>query len=324
MHGIVSESNNQQKQEVKETEIINSEENRLFLKVIMKQLDGISRHSLKGSDEIIPTTSVVGIVKKASEKAGSDFGVKTGNLVFVEPPIPCNKCSTCLIGHYSACAQNMRYDVDSADYMTVLEESRVHKLPDDIDIRLAGLLNPMGKAFYAVSEKGGTGIGKHVLILGSNLFAALCAICAKVCGASQVKLVSLTKPDKGLTDCLSKFGVVPVNHIQEEPVDILIDACGKADMFDQAVAKLNPLGKCVLVNYAKEYGIPMQMVMNHEIVITGMDEASWCFDQTLRILQCHPEIVDAIQTLSFAFESYKDAINAVEKNPYANVVLANK
>ncbi len=323
--------NKQQKGAIREIEIAGAEKNRLLVKVITAQVDDFDRQAPENPDGVVPGAGVIGVVEQAAGKAGSNFGVEIGDLVFVEPPMPCNRCVACLTGHYSACEKNMRYGTGRATdgvvtggcsaYMTVAEGSRVHKLPSGIDPRLGGLLTAMGRAFFAASEKGAAGLGKKMLILGSDLPGVLCAISAKACGASSVALVPLTRLDEGLTGWLVDFGVTPAERIPEGTFDVLIDACGIGSLFDEAVAKLNPLGVCVLTAGAAGYGIPGQAVMDREITITGAHEASWCFDQALRFLQSHPELADVIQTLSFSLESFEDAVHAFKQAPYANILI---
>jgi len=121
-------------------------------------------------------------------------GVKTlveGDRVSGETHLPCGECYQCQTGEQHRC-QNLRLlgrhiNGCMADY-AVLPEICARRIPSDIPLEQAALMEPLGVAVHAV-DKGGVS-GETVVILGCGAIGLMAIGVAKVFGALRIYATS--------------------------------------------------------------------------------------------------------------------------------------
>ena len=114
----------------------------------------------------------------------SDFSV--GDKVVVRPLDPCNDCPACDAGHSHIC-QNLKFlglDTDGAlqENWTVPAHT-LHKLPADMDLKHAALVEPAAVACHDV-DRSRLKAGEDVLVIGGGPIGILIGMVAKQRGAN--------------------------------------------------------------------------------------------------------------------------------------------
>ena len=145
------------------------------------RLDGAMDGRLR---DFIPGGEIIGRVVSAPPAAAEAWKVSEGDMVYIEPNIVCGFCKPCLTGNYSVCREQLRYGSfplaerpglltgGFSEYVSVLPNSRVHKLPEDLPPESAVLLGTAERALRAVIKRGGGGLGKRMLVLGCLLYTS--------------------------------------------------------------------------------------------------------------------------------------------------------
>lgn len=186
--------------------------------------------------------------------------VAVGDRVAVWPIYYCGKCAACRQGRFNACRQIAFHGVNSigggmSDF-TVVPASMLHKLPDNVDLKMGALVEPMAVAWHGVKQgrvpEGGTALIAGAGPIGIGIYFAL-----KAQGAGTV-IVSEPSEDRrnAIRAVGAEFVVDPVNEdlaakvlelTNGDGVDAAFDAAGAGPAITSALPLLTPGGRLVLV-----------------------------------------------------------------------------
>jgi len=116
-----------------------------------------------------------------------------GDLVSVPPLLPCNKCESCLAGHFSLCEDydyfGSRRDGAYAQYV-VVPASNALKMPEGLDPRAAAMIDPSAIALHALLRTR-VGEGSRVAVIGAGPIGLFAVQWALLLGATEVLAVDL-------------------------------------------------------------------------------------------------------------------------------------
>ncbi len=97
-------------------------------------------------------------------------GWSEGDRVAVEPIYRCGHCPACTAGNYNICAQigfhGLMSDGGMAEY-TVVPTNMLHKLPDNVSLKLGALVEPMSVAYHAATL-GDVKSGDTAMVFGAG------------------------------------------------------------------------------------------------------------------------------------------------------------
>lgn len=185
--------------------------------------------------------------------------VKVGDRVAVWPIYYCGTCSACRKGRFNICTKIGFHGVTShgggmAEFTTVLA-SMVHVLPENVDLRMGALVEPMAVGWNAVGRSG-VEAGETALIAGAGPIGIGVWFALKARGVEKV-LVSEPNPDRRAA--IAALGAKVVDPVSEDfaaavaeisnrdGVDVAFDAAGVRPAFTSALASLTPGGRLVVV-----------------------------------------------------------------------------
>ncbi|MGC9467610.1 MAG: NAD(P)-dependent alcohol dehydrogenase [Anaerolineae bacterium] len=187
-------------------------------------------------------------------------GLEIGQLVAVEPAIPCGVCEYCQHGHPNLCP-NVRFcgtppiDGVFAEY-AVMPADNCFVLPEGFSAEEGALLEPLGIAIHTV-DLAHLKAGQSVAVLGAGTIGLLTAAMARVAGASEVYM---TEPISVRQSFALEYCADAVYDPDEEDVvaaimdatdgrgvDVAFEAAGAKETPDQAARVARPGGKVVVV-----------------------------------------------------------------------------
>lgn len=237
---------------------------------------------------------IVGIVERIGSEAQRRFGVREGDRVVLEEPIPCGTCRSCRSGRYQRCpaprygAQTI--DVEPrlwggfAEHVYLHPQALLHKVPAGVDPMLAPLFVPISNGLFWTQEIGGLEAGQVAVIQGPGQHGIGCVIAAKDAGAGCV-IVTGTSADAERLALAKQFGAdytidVDAGDAAEqvrqitggEMADVVVHAADhSAKAFEQALAFAAPGG--TVVNVGSVHGpveiLPDTIYMK-ELTIVGV------------------------------------------------------
>lgn len=202
-------------------------------------------------------------------------GISVGDRVGVWPIYYCGDCAACRRGMYNACQKIGFHGLSSngggmAEFTTV-DSSKLHVLPENVDLRLGALVEPMAVAWHAVSrsgvEPGGTALIAGAGPIGIGVWFAL--------KARGIEKVLVSEPSADRRAIIAALGATVVDPVTEDlgaavtaltdgdGVDVAFDAAGAGPAVTSSLASLVPGGRVVVVAIHERTMdfLPTQLVM---------------------------------------------------------------
>ncbi|WP_228528336.1 2,3-butanediol dehydrogenase [Microbacterium sp. UFMG61] len=185
--------------------------------------------------------------------------VAVGDRVAVWPIYYCGECPACRRGMFNACAKIGFHGLSShgggmAEFTTV-DASKLHVLPENVDLRMGALVEPMSVAWHAVSRSGVTA-GGTALIAGAGPIGIGVWFALKARGIERVLVSEPSAERRAIIAALGATVVDPVNQdlaaaVAEisdgDGVDVAFDAAGAGPAVASSLANLVPGGRVVIV-----------------------------------------------------------------------------
>lgn len=197
--------------------------------------------------------------------------LKVGDRVCVEPNLRCGKCKECREGNYHLCRNSNAAFIGLADdggfaEYCVLDEMHVHKIPDNMTLEQAALVEPTAVTHRGV-ELGGVKAGDKVLVTGAGPIGLLSVLCARAAGATEVFVSDVSKERLKLAE---SFGfVTPLNPAEEDVVakimeatngngvDVALECAGVEPTFKTCLEALKITGTvCVVAIFGSDPKLP--------------------------------------------------------------------
>lgn len=186
-------------------------------------------------------------------------GLEIGQLVAIEPAIPCGHCEMCLTGHPNLCP-NVRFcgtppiDGVFSEYAVMPADNCV-PLPEGFSPVEGALLEPLGVAIHTV-DLSHLRVAQSIVVLGAGPIGLLIAAVARAAGAGQI-LMTEPIPERrafareyvadAVFDPTSEDVVAAVKAATNgRGVDIAFEAAGALDTPQNGVDMLRPGGTLVL------------------------------------------------------------------------------
>lgn len=251
--------------------------------------------------------------------AGVGAGVpdsRIGERVAIEPQRPCRTCRMCKTGHLNLCPQMEFFatppiDGAFADYVTAPADF-AFPLPDAISDDAGALLEPFSVGMWAVG-KAAPRPGSRVLISGAGPIGALTALAARAQGASEV---IVSDPVASRRAAILAFGATsavdptdPGTDLAALGVDAFIECSGATPALVSGLHALRPAGTAVMVGLgAEEMPIPVQLIMNRELTLTGIFRYVDTWPQVIAAAQDPAVDLDALVTARFPLEEVEAAL----------------
>ena len=209
---------------------------------------------------VIPGHELLGRVAAIGERAAARRGLRVGERVIAEQIVPCWNCRYCRRGQYWMCQVHHIFGFQHvvngawAEYMRFPSEALVHRVPDELPMELAVLIEPLSCSIHAV-ERGRIEFGDVVVIAGAGPLGL------GMVGAARLKspssLVVLDLYDARL-ELARRIGAdVGLNPDREDVIarvldltdgygcDVFIETAGHPSAVEQGLAMIRKLGRFV-------------------------------------------------------------------------------
>ncbi len=217
---------------------------------------------------------------------GSRKDLKIGDRVTGLPVSPCGKCSACLSGNPQYCPETWTYAVglsltNPGAYAesTSVRPDLVIKVPNTITDAEVAMVEPTAVALHAVNLAD-IKIGAKVLVIGAGVIGDLCAMLAKLNGASYVA-VSETNEKRGKKavqlkcadeyfDAKSQTFATDVRRECPYGYDVVLDCSGVSAAVTTALTTVKPNGTVVMVGVSLDsITIPSSVLVTRELRVLG-------------------------------------------------------
>ncbi|UVI28535.1 zinc-dependent alcohol dehydrogenase [Paenibacillus spongiae] len=214
-------------------------------------------------------------------------GLRAGQKVVVNPLLFCGQCRSCMKGLTQLCEKRNIIGIHRSGAfgeLVSVPAQAVVPVPDSISPFRAALSEPLACSLRATKRAMAGHSLPNVLVFGAGGIGLLCAMSARILGASKIAIVDRNPDRLAMTKRLALGEVI--NSAAEdirskalelfggEGVDVVIDAAGFQDTRDTAVRLLNSGGTLMNIGLGiDDTSLPMNHLTRQEITILG----SFCY-----------------------------------------------
>jgi len=159
-----------------------------------------------------------GIVAEVGEHVSH---LKPGDLVALEPGVPCRRCTLCRTGSYNLCPDIEFFATPPIDGS--LQEFVIHdadycyKLPDHVSLDEGAMCEPLSVGVYACQRAGVTA-GSVVAVMGAGPIGLVSFLVAKAFGADRVVITDVSAERLEFAKRLGVVETVNVSGLSDEQV----------------------------------------------------------------------------------------------------------
>ncbi len=226
---------------------------------------------------VIPGHEFCGVVV---ERGKNVTNVTINDFVAVESHIVCGKCSYCKSGHSHVCLETEIIGLDRdgafAEYISI-PAANAWKLPTDIPVEIAMLMEPFGNAVHSALSQELT--GRNVLVTGAGSIGLMTIAIAKWAGASLIctsdlhssrldlarqmgadVLLNAHKPNRDLEKVI-------LEATGGQGIDVFLEMSGSPQALQLGLTALRNAGKGVLLGMYEE---PVQIDLTNLITFKGI------------------------------------------------------
>jgi L-iditol 2-dehydrogenase len=267
--------------------------------------------------------------------------VKNGDRIISETAISCGVCEYCLSGGYECCDEIRAIGTIGncwpgalAEYMLV-PERLVHKIPDNVDIEEAALVEPSSIGLCGLLRSA-AGPGKNLLVVGTGPIALGGMACAKGMGAGRTLLAG--RKDKKL-EIGGRMGAdVVINMTRENlrdivmretygrGMDIIMDTTGASELVNEEIRLLSPSGMLVLPGFYEDRvpSFDLNRLIVKNCTLIGAATTANVATKVLDLLANRRVDLKPMITDRFPFEDVVEAFDAVTKRNESRVKVMVK
>jgi L-iditol 2-dehydrogenase len=273
-------------------------------------------------DHIVSAPMIIG-----HESAGKIVGVgagvnpaRVGQLVALEPGLPCGKCRQCRRGSYNLCP-DMRFfatppvDGSISRYVAIAADF-AHPVPSGLSAEQAAMAEPVSVGVWAAHKSGVAG-GDRVLVTGAGPIGLLAGQVARALGAA-VPLVTDNNPFR--LERARRLGLrsAPATAPLAEEFDVLLECSGAAPALAAGMRALAPGGRAALVGMgADSVSIDVPLVQGRELSVSGVFRYAHTYPLALQLIRDGAVKVDDVITHRFVLQDTADALSVGRTDPEA-------
>ncbi|HOL67839.1 MAG TPA: NAD(P)-dependent alcohol dehydrogenase [bacterium] len=249
--------------------------------------------------------------------------LKVGDRVAIEPSISCGDCPQCRKGKPNLCPRVLFLGTPPVDgalrEFLVMPESNLVKLPEGVTYAEGALAEPLAIGLYAVRLScfrpgdsvlviGAGPIGLSVVFAAASLSRNLVVRdllpwrleMAKLLGATEVVLVSQERRSLSLRK-------------DEELFDVVFEAAGKEETFQEATRNVRVGGNMVLIGIPDkdEVGLNPHLLRRKEVLVTNVRRSAHTTEMALQLVAQHRGLLNRMITHTFPLQETERALSLV-------------
>ncbi len=251
--------------------------------------------------------------------------LKPGDLVAINPNLPCGKCLHCRLGRENLCpnvrfwgsASTMPHTDGAYQEYVLAQERQCCAFPPDFNPGIAAMAEPLAIGLHSVNRAGSL-LGKSVLVAGAGTIGSLILLVVRVMGAKFVAITDIL--DERLNRARQCGADLTLNVGQDSPeaqalakgemlFDVTFEASGSLQALNTAILATIKGGTIVQVGFLPtgEVGVLANKVMSKELTLVGSFRSGMAFDWAVEYLASGRIDVKPLITHQFTMDRITDA-----------------
>lgn len=225
----------------------------------------------------------------------------TGELVTIDPKLPCGTCADCAGGHENRCLATLTgesFRPGGFAELAVAPESILSRVPPGVPAEVAALTEPLSVAVHAVNQAQ-LEPGETVLVSGLGSIGLLAVVALRAAGAGRILAVEPSAERRelgGLLGVAESAASAGEALRRFDRVPVVVECSGRPEALGRAIELTDAGGRIVLagIPVAEVTFVPVFLI-TREIVLTGSITSTRAeFAQALQLLPEHPELASIV------------------------------
>jgi len=275
---------------------------------------------------VVPGHEFFGYVDELGEGAAEHFGAAKGDRVIAEQIVPCERCRYCRSGKYWMCEvhnifgfQREVADGGMAQYMRIPPTAIVHKIPSELPLEDAAIIEPLACAIHAVN-RGDIQLDDVTVIAGCGPIGLMMVQVAKL--KTPKKLIAIDMVDERLALARRYGADITINPGKEDALatikrltngygcDVYIEATGAPAGAVQGLDLIRKLGRFVEFSvFGKDTTADWSIIGDRkELDVRGAHLGPYCYPVAIDLLTRGLVTSNGIVTHDYPLERWDEAI----------------
>jgi L-iditol 2-dehydrogenase len=252
--------------------------------------------------------------------------VRPGDVIAIEPAMPCWECDQCLSGRHHTC-RKLKFlgcpgqaEGSLMEYIVMPEES-CFPLHHNLTADHGAISEPLAIGVYSV-KKAGDIKNLSAGILGFGPIGMSVMLAAKAAGTGHLFITDKIDQRLGIAEKegadatinpLNKNVVQEIKNCLPVGLDLVFECCGEQDAVDEAVEILKPGGKLIIVGIPEfeRWEFDTDKTRRKEISIQFIRRQVDCVQHSLDMMASGKINIDRMITHRFPFRETKKAFDLV-------------
>ena len=273
---------------------------------------------------VVQGHEVAGVIAEV----GKDVtGFEPGDLAVFMPQVTCGTCYPCRHGMEHICDQLkvMGFQTSGAaqEYFAV-PASKVLKVPENISLDQAAMIEPISVAVHALSRYGDVS-GKNVIVLGAGTIGNLVAQVAQASGAHKVLITDISEYKLNMARacgirCAIHSGQGNLSdaiarELGPDKADVILECVGVQDTITHAIDNARKGSVIVVVGvFGKKPLVDLGLVQDRELTLLGtLMYQKKDYERAIALVSQGLLRLDAMVTHRFPFDQYLQAYHTIEQ-----------
>lgn len=288
---------------------------------------------------VIPGHEFFGYVEDLGPGAAEHFGVAAGDRVVAEQIVPCDRCHYCRSGKYWMCEvhnifgfQREVADGGMAEYMKFPATARVHRIPPEMPLADAAVIEPLSCAIHTV-QRGDIQLADVVVIAGAGPLGLLMTQVARLKTPKKLVVIDLMEDRLELArgfgaDVTINPGTEDVDEVVRSLTegygcDVYIETTGHPSGVTQGLQIIRKLGRFVEFSvFGKETTADWSIIGDRkELDIRGAHLGPYCYPIAIDLLMRGLVTSKGIVTHQFDLPDWNEAMQLANSTASIKVLL---
>jgi L-iditol 2-dehydrogenase len=274
---------------------------------------------------VVQGHEVSGIVAEVGQAVE---GIAVGDKITFTPQVVCGECYPCRNGMYHVCEKLkvMGFQTGGAaqEYF-VLPKWNVFKLPADLSLDHAAMIEPVSVGVHAVRRGGGV-TGKKVLVLGAGTIGNLVAQVARAFGAAVVMVTDVSDYklekaracgiDFAINTAHEDLNAALLRDFGPNRADLILECVGAQATATQAVECARKGTTVVIVGvFGEKPVVNLGFVQDRELNLIGTAMYQKTdYEGAIELVRSGKMHLENLITCRFPFEEYLQAYHTIERS----------
>jgi L-iditol 2-dehydrogenase len=253
-------------------------------------------------------------------------GLSAGDKVTFTPQVTCGVCYPCTHGmsHICESLKVMGFQTGgAAQELFPVAAAKVLRLPDDVPLDHAAMVEPVSVAVHALTRAGDVR-GQRVLVLGAGTIGNLVAQVARASGASatlitdisdyKLKKAAACGVDFTVNTRTQDLGQAILSHFGPSRADLILECVGVQATITQAVDNARKGTTIVVVGvFAQKPVVDLGLVQDRELSLVGtLMYQRPDYERAIALIAAGRLSLDEMITHHFPFRQYAAAYETIE------------